>query len=124
MKLTEYRISRLKPSDRRYDVTDDEIRNLVITVYASGKKSWTYRYRLDNKSKRHIIGDASAISPVKARHSAKVLAGQIATGIDPNQAKADRRKRARKAKEGTLRAFLDSRWDAAKVGHPKRQNPQ
>ena len=110
-KLTETSVPKLLPAKRRYDIRDHVISNLVLTVYPSGKKSWVFRYRVDGKSKRFRIGDGDSISPTKARTKAKTLAGEIAIGLDPNAEKQVKRQQVRKAKEGTLRAFLDSHYE-------------
>ena len=111
MKLTEFSISKLEPKSLRFDVTDDAIANLCIRVYPGGKKSWVYRYRNNGRSKRYLIGDADAISPTKARRKAKTLAGDIANNIDPNTEKERERKEAARSREGTLRAFLDKKYE-------------
>ena len=111
VKLTETAISRLKPKAQRFDVTDNSIANLCVRVYPSGKKSWVYRYRFEGKSKRFLIGDAGSISPAKARQRAKTLAGGVANGIDPNAEKERERRDAIRSREGTLRAFIEERYE-------------
>jgi integrase len=111
-KLTEATIAGLLPDVRRYDVPDHVVNNLCVTVYPSGRKSWAFRYRADGKSKRFLIGDASLISPIKARRKAKSLAGDIANGVDPNRAKFASRLQAVRSREGTLRSFIDSRYES------------
>jgi integrase len=110
MRLTDYSISRIKPRADRYELVDHQIRNLVLRIYPSGAKRWVYRYRLDGKSKRYLIGDADAIGPTAARRKARTLAGQIANGNDPNKEKAAERTKARRAREGTLGKFLETRY--------------
>ena len=75
-------------------------------------KSWAFRYRAAGKSKRFLIGDASLISPAKARRKARTLAGDIANGIDPNKIKVAARRQAIRSREGTLKAFIDSRYES------------
>jgi integrase len=110
-KLTETTIPKLQPENRRYDIRDHQISNLYLTVYPSGKKAWVFRYRAEGKSKRFRIGDADSISPTKARTKAKTLAGEIANGIDPNKEKQVERRKVRKAKDGTLRTFIENRYE-------------
>jgi hypothetical protein len=86
------------------------IGNLYLTVYASGKKSWVYRYRSEGKSKRFRIG-SDAISPAKARSKAKKLAGDIANGIDPNAEKERARREHEKVRHGTLRKFIENHYE-------------
>ncbi|MCH8136128.1 MAG: site-specific integrase [Proteobacteria bacterium] len=110
-RLTETSVSKLLPADRRYDIRDHQISNLYLTVYPSGKRTWVFRYRAAGKSKRYRIGDGDSISPTKARTKAKTLAGAIAIGLDPNIEKQAERRKARKVKEGTLRAFIEDRYE-------------
>ncbi len=97
-------------TDSRYDVPDHQISNLYVTVYPSGKKSWVFRYRANGKNKRFRIGDAS-IMPSTARNKAKKIAGDIANGIDPNLEKERTRRDQLKAREGTLRKFIERRYE-------------
>ena len=103
-KLTEQSIRKLPiptKDEGRYDVQDHQVTSLYLRVYPSGNKSWTFRYRFDGTSKRFNIGDASLISPAKARNKAKSLAGEVANGKDPNAAKQAVREKQRKAKKTT-----------------------
>ena len=129
-KLTEIAIANLPIGDKRYDIPDHQIRNLYLTVYPSGKKAWVFRYRASGKSKRFRIGDDS-VSPAQARNKAKKVAGDVANGIDPNAAKQQARREESKSKEGTLRAFIDNRYEASTITyraarnrrHPRRSSP-
>ena len=109
-KLTEKSIADLPVLDDRYDVPDHEIRNLYITVYPSGKKTWVYRYRASGKNKRYRIGDGS-IRPAAARAAAKSIAGDIAKGLDPNAEKQEKRRQEIKSREGTLKTFIENRYE-------------
>ena len=115
-KLTDYTIVRLTPADRRYDVKDHVIPQLYLTVHPTGSKSWVYRYRADGKSKRYRIGDGS-VSPDKARRAARKVAGDLASDIDANDVKQQRRREQDKAKNSTLRKFIVSP-DYKKTGKP------
>jgi integrase len=110
IRLTELAISRLPATDNRYDVQDHQIGSLYMTVYPSGKKSWVYRYRSQGKSKRFRIGPGT-IKPPAARSKAMKLAGEIANGIDPNAEKNRQRKQQIKAREGTLRMFVEKHYE-------------
>lgn len=109
-KLTETAIAGLPIVEQRYDIHDHQINNLYLTVYPSGKKSWVFRYRAEGKNKRYRIGDDS-VSPAKARSKAKKIAGDIANGIDPNAEKQRERREKTKSREGTLKAFIEHRYE-------------
>ena len=95
-----------------YDAKDDAMRNLVVCVYPSGKKTWHYRYRSPVRKTQHryVIGDATTITPIKARRRARTVAGKIAEGIDPMEVEAAAQRKAEKAKASTLASFLDKRY--------------
>lgn len=110
-KLTETTIPKLEVVNVRYDVPDHEIKGLCITVYPSGKLSWNYRYRHSSSTKRFIIGDASTITPKSARAKAKKVAGAVADGKDPTAEKQRKRIEAERARQGTLRAFIEQVYE-------------
>ena len=110
MKLTETTLRKLTGKNQRYEVRDDQIANLWLRIYPSGRKVWVLRYRTDNRSKRHRIGDASLISAAQARRRAKTLGGEIANGGDPNKEKAKAKIDARRSRAATLRSFLNSHY--------------
>lgn len=86
-KITAHAISLLPAAYRRYDVSDDVVPSLCITVFPSGKKTWNYRYRFSGKSNRFCIGDAYSILPNRARRKARAIAEDLAKNLDPSQAK-------------------------------------
>lgn len=104
-KLTDASVSRLPVSDKRYDFHDHVISGLALTVYPTGKKSWSFRYRIHGKSNRFYIGN-DAVTLSGARRKAKVLAADVANGIDPNRVKKDRTKE----EAATLRCFLTQHY--------------
>ncbi len=114
-KLTDTSITNLEPAAKRYDVNDHKIIGLNLTVYPSGEKSWSYRYRIHGKANRYFIG-RDTVSLDSARRKAKKLAGDVANDIDPNEVKRQKSRAEKRAKEGTLRKFLDCSR-CAPLGH-------
>ena len=108
-KLTDTSITNLEPAAKRYDVNDHKIIGLNLTVYPSGEKSWSYRYRIHGKANRYFIG-RDTVSLDAARRKAKKLAGDVANDIDPNEVKRQNSRAEKRAKEGTLRKFLDHHY--------------
>ncbi len=109
-KLTEQSIKDLPIEDSRYDVEDHLVPGLYLTVHPSGEKSWVYRYKSRDKSKRHRIGDDS-ISPAAARAFANRIASDVAEGIDPSPTKKEAEPAGTTLEEGTLRAFIEKRYE-------------
>lgn len=110
MKLTESTIRDLVPQQKEYDAHDDELANLVVRVFPTGKKVWCLRYRSGGKSKRLRIGDAETITPAAARRSVKGILGRIAQGEDPNQIKVEQKRERQRSKDSSLKVFLDERY--------------
>jgi integrase len=98
-KFTETAIAELEPPvDRdRYYVHDTIFTGLCLMVTRrhsrSGKFRRTYylNCNIDGKSRRLRIGEANNVTLVQARKKAKVLAGQVESGIDPMQEKREKR---------------------------------
>lgn len=108
-RLTDGSIEMLEAADKRYDVKDNKVVGLYITVYPTGKKSWVFRYRAGRKSRRFVIGDSS-VSPAQARKKAKSLAGEVANGGDPSGDKKKAQVAAKRAATSKLGAFIDNRY--------------
>jgi integrase len=73
---------------------DGEISGLGLRVYPSGRKVWALQYRdAGGRTRRHPIGQASAIDPAAARKLAGDLLTRVAAGANPSV----ERRQARKA---------------------------
>jgi integrase len=74
------------------EYSDTELRGLQLRVLPSGTRQFVIRYRVGGAKKRHVLGDYGQLTVAEARTHAKKLLGQIATGADPSNAKAEARK--------------------------------
>jgi integrase len=95
MKLTMSNVRKLScPAGKKVDEhPDEEVRGLVLRVFESGKKSWCFRFRDESgNSRRHTIGDATAIDPLEARKLARKTAAGVAYGENPIEKKIAARK--------------------------------
>ncbi len=81
MALTDAGIKALKPKNGRYMVSDG--RGLSLDVLPSGKMSWLFRYRLDGKPCKVILGGYPDLTLRKARERRDELAAQVASGKNP-----------------------------------------
>ncbi|WP_441253497.1 tyrosine-type recombinase/integrase [Bradyrhizobium sp. 613_E4_N2_2] len=64
---------------------DGEISGLGLRVYPSGRKTWVLQYRdAGGRTRRHPIGQASAIDPAAARKLASDLVRRVAGGANPS----------------------------------------
>lgn len=85
---TDREIQNLKPQDKRYSVKDKLNNGLFIEVKESGVKSWHYRYSLNGKQERLVIGRYPDLSLKDARQVRDESASLVAKGISPKQDKA------------------------------------
>lgn len=84
---TDREIQNLKPQDKRYSVKDKLNNGLFIEVKESGVKSWHYRYSLNGKQERLVIGRYPDLSLKDARQVRDESASLVAKGISPRQNK-------------------------------------
>lgn len=84
---TDREIQNLKPQEKRYSVKDKLNNGLFIEVKESGVKSWHYRYSLDGKQDRLVLGRYPDVSLKDARQLRDESASLVAKGISPKQNK-------------------------------------
>lgn len=93
--LTETQISKLtKPGD----YSAGGVPGLALRVYESGKRSWLIRYSHGPRSRKMILGDATALNLKEARKLAAETYGGILRGRDPLAERKERRQAAKVAK--------------------------
>jgi integrase len=93
---------------------DGEISGLGLRVYPSGRKTWVLQYRdTSGRTRRHPIGQASAIDPAAARKLASDLVRRVAGGANPSV----ERRQAREA------ATVGDIFEAYLVHAEKEQRP-
>ncbi|WP_180081878.1 tyrosine-type recombinase/integrase [Acinetobacter sp. YH12201] len=88
---TDREIQNLKPQDKRYSVKDKLNNGLFIEVKESGVKSWHYRYSLNGKQERLVIGRYPDLSLKDARQVRDESASMVAKGISPKKEKNDKK---------------------------------
>src|SRR5215472_17042506 len=85
MALTDTGIRALKPRKIRYVVTDG--RGLCLEVQPSGRLSWLYRYRFNNRAEKVTLGHYPEMSLKSARTARDRLAVVVSQGASPTQEK-------------------------------------
>lgn len=83
VRLTNQYIANLKPLGKRLELQDEGTRGLALRLNVSGKKSFIYRYRFNDKVKRYTIGSYPEISLAQARDKSKEITFNLSQGIDP-----------------------------------------
>ena len=71
----------------RREIPDGGAPGLYLVVQPSGAKSWAYRYRLQGKPKKVVLGKFPEMSLASARRKAENAADAVAHGGDPAAAK-------------------------------------
>lgn len=117
-KITAQLVAALQPAERPYDVNDTDLRGFQLRVHPSGTKTYlcVYRLRGSGRKNRYVIGRTPPLTPAQARDDAKKVLGDVARGVDPNEAKRERQREERKP---TLRQFLENHygpWAGAHLG--------
>lgn len=108
-KITAQLVAALQPAERPYDVNDTDLRGFQLRVHPSGTKTYlcVYRLRGSGRKNRYVIGRTPPLTPAQARDDAKKVLGDVARGVDPNEAKRERQREERKP---TLRQFLEDHY--------------
>ena len=96
-RITKSLLDSLQGGERDAFVWDNKLSGFGVKVTPAGGKVFIYQYRLGGrgaKVRRYTIGKFGPWTPDKARAEAEHLARLVATGTDPQQAKAERRRQA------------------------------
>lgn len=119
--ITALKIKALKPTERPYEVVDDEIRGFLARVQPSGTVSFYFTYRTqDGTRKRARIGKYPGITAAAARKAAEKLSAQVGLGGDPHQEKTQARTDKQKSKFETLGGFIELKYKDWALAHQTR----
>lgn len=94
LRFTMKRLESLEAAPNRYEVRDTGQPGLALRVYPTGHKTYCVVKGVGRQGRRIKIGDFTALPLEDARHRAKNLLGQLASGIDPIKARRETRARA------------------------------
>lgn len=84
---TDREIKNLKAGEKRYTAKDAAANGLFLDITTNGVKSWWYRYSLNGKQERLVIGRYPDMSLKDARQVRDESASMVAKGISPKQNK-------------------------------------
>ncbi len=90
-RLTATRVAALKAEDTARDISDPEMRGLVLRVSPTGSKLWLFRYKHRGHANRISLGAHPGVTLHEARSRAKAHRDHLEQGIDPATARAPRR---------------------------------
>ena len=85
MKLTAASLANLKleTGDKDRIWFDDDVPGFGLRVRDTGSRSWIYQYKIKGKTRRLVLGQATAIKPARAREIASELHAKVKLGGDP-----------------------------------------
>ncbi len=91
-KLTLRFVEGLTPQNKDHFAWDSEVVGFGIKVSVGGHKSYVLQYRHEGRSRRYTIGPhGSPWTPDTARTEAKKLLGAVASSVDVQSEKTERR---------------------------------
>jgi site-specific recombinase XerD len=125
-KLNKRTVAALEPARAPYDVRDTDLHGFLVRVQPrgkrspSGRKAWFLQYRTrQGKQTRIKLGDFPGLSADGARSLALEQATDVGKGVDLVQRKRSERAEHARAKQRTLKAFLDDRYEPWAKAHLK-----
>lgn len=84
---TDREIKNLKVGEKRYTTKDAVANGLFLDITTTGVKSWWYRYSLNGKQQRLVLGRYPDLSLKDARQLRDESAQLVVKGISPKQSK-------------------------------------
>ena len=84
---TDREVKNLKASGKRYTAKDSVSNGLFLDILTTGVKSWWYRYSINGKQERLVIGRYPDLSLKDARQIRDESASLVAKGISPKISK-------------------------------------
>jgi integrase len=120
-RITQRFIESLKAESKLYTVRDQQLKGFSIRVRPNGGMTWLFDYRNDAGRRLHYkIGSYPGLKAEGARKIAEIVAGKIASRIDPQAEKKDARIEGERSRVSTLGAFINDRYGPWALGHLRR----
>lgn len=105
--LSDIQVSKAKPKDKPYKLTDGD--GLFLLATPTGGKLWRFKYRFDGKEKLLSLGSYPALSLADARQRREDAKKLLVNGVDPGEMKKAL-KRARIALEENSFEIISREW--------------
>lgn len=109
MGLTDTSIRLARPSDKAFKLSDGN--GLVIIIQPTGSKLWRFNYRFQGKHKTLAIGRYPDVGLAAARKKRDIAREQVAAGIDPAEAKKERKRAEKVAAANSFEAVTRAWWE-------------
>lgn len=110
-RLTLTRIENAKSGGKNAFIWDSTTPGLGLKISVAGGKTYVFQYRHQGKAQRITLGDARLVSLDAAREKAKVMATQVAEGIDPKHVRDVAIERRGITVQDVLTAFVEAKRD-------------
>jgi integrase len=109
MRLTPATVGALKLDTGVADkiIFDDDVPGFGLRVRASGARTWIYQYKISGRTRRLVLGQASAIKPARAREIASELHAKVRLGGDPAAEKRESVRRSQDTFDNLIGRFLE-----------------
>ena len=109
MRLTTAAIDGLKlgPDVNDKIVFDDDVPGFGLRLRASGQRTWVYQYKIGGRTRRLVLGRATAIKPARAREIASELHAKVRLGGDPASERREKIQQALNTFGSLAGRFLD-----------------
>ncbi|MBN2791936.1 MAG: integrase arm-type DNA-binding domain-containing protein [Desulfuromonadales bacterium] len=112
--LTDIQVSKAKPRERDYKLTDGG--GLYLLVTSAGGKLWRFKYRFADKEKLLAIGPYPEISLSDARLRREEARRLLANGADPGEVKKAVKEAEKEQRANTFKK-LAMEWHERQVDH-------
>jgi integrase len=109
MKLTIANLARCRLGEGEADKIffDDDVPGFGLRVRETGARSWVFQYKMGQKTRRLVIGHATAIKVARAREIAGELHARVKLGGDPAAEKRVQIERSAHTFAALVRRYLD-----------------
>ena len=119
-KLTKAKVADAQAADLPYQLHDTEIPGFLLRVETTGRRSYFFQYRNAlGRRLRFRIGAYPSVDPDDARRMARVAAGKVAAGLDPQEQRKVERIKTADERKRTLRVFVDEQYEPWATTHLK-----
>lgn len=102
MPLTDLEVRRAAAMEKTYRISDG--RGMYLEISPAGGKYWRLKYRFNDREKRLALGVYPDVTLAHARRKRDEARAMLADGIDPGQAKKDKKRLARLNAANTFEA--------------------
>ena len=108
MKLTQKTIATLALPEGKTEtiVFDEDLPGFGLRIRAGGTRSWIFQYKIGCQHRRVTLGNATALSPARAREMATEMHAMVRLGRDPAGEKTEGRARAAETMGAVIALYL------------------